>query len=149
MRKYHLYILKPDDKDSLEFQGTCFVKFKKVEKVSTKSKVKIIYEFLERNRDCAFFSKEVAEALEDKGISPPDVMTNIRRLERKGLVYVRGYRTGYGETPFKEGFLITWLDSSKPREEAIEEAIHRTEIALVEKIPEWIESRKQSCFCSV
>lgn len=60
-------------------------------------------------------------------------MTNVRRLERKGLVYVRGYRTGYGETPFKEGFLITWLEPSKPREKSIEEAIQRTEIALVEK----------------
>ena len=44
-----------------------------------------------------------------------------------------GYRTGRGETPFKEGFLITWLDPSKPREEAIEEAIRRTEMALVER----------------
>ncbi len=50
---------------------------------------------------------------------------SVRRLERKGLVYVRGYR----ETSFKEGFLITWIDPSKPRELAME----RTERALIEK----------------
>ncbi|MGQ9469623.1 MAG: hypothetical protein ACUVTD_07375 [Nitrososphaerales archaeon] len=89
--------------------------------------------FFEKNKDSAFFSKEIAEALRERGINLPDVMANIRRLERKGLVYVRGYRTGYRETPFKEGFLITWLDYSKPREQAIEEAIQRTEVALTEK----------------
>jgi DNA-binding HxlR family transcriptional regulator len=134
LRKYHLYILKPEDKDSVEFQGMLFIKFKKdVEKISKESKLKIIYDFLSRNKDGAFFSKEIAEALKEKGINPPDIMTNVRRLERKGLVYVRGYRTGYGETPFKEGFLITWLDPSKQREKAIEEAIQKTEKALVEK----------------
>ena len=134
LRKYHLYVLKPEDKDSIEIQGVRFVKYKKeFKKSSKKSKAKIIYEFLERNKDSAFFSKEIAEALKEKGVKPPDIMTSVRRLERKGLVYVRGYRTGRGETPFKEGFLITWLDPSKPREEAIEEAIHRTEMALVER----------------
>jgi len=132
MRKYHLYILKPEEKDSVDFQGMRFVKYVKEER-KVESKAKIIYEFLETNKDSAFFSKEIAEALKDKGINPPDVMTNVRRLERKGLVYVRGYRTGYGETPFKEGFLITWLDPSKQREKAIEEAIRRTEKTLVEK----------------
>jgi len=134
LRRYHLYVLKPEDKDSVEFQGMRFVKYvKKERKVERKSKAKIIYEFLERNQNSAFFSKEIAEALKEKGIKPPDVMTNLRRLEKKGLVYVRGYRTGYGETPFKEGFLITWLDPAKQREKAIEEAIRRTERALVEK----------------
>jgi len=75
----------------------------------------------------------VAEALKDKGIKPRDIMTNVRRFEEKGLVYVRGYRTDYGETPFKEGYLLTWIDQDKPREQALEEAIQRTEKALKEK----------------
>lgn len=134
LRRYHLYILKPEEKDSITFQGVRYIKYsKKFKRGSKKSKAQIIYEFLEKNKDSAFFSKEIAKALKDKGIKAPDVMGNIRRLERKGRVYVRGYRTGSGETPFKQGFLITWLDSSKPREEAIEAAIRRTEIALVEK----------------
>ncbi|MEM3174250.1 MAG: hypothetical protein QXU02_05100 [Candidatus Bathyarchaeia archaeon] len=29
--------------------------------------------------------------LAERGIRPPGVMSNIRRLERKGLVYVRSY----------------------------------------------------------
>lgn len=97
------------------------------------SKAKLIYEFLKSNGDRAFLSKEIAEALRDKGVKPPDVMTSVRRLEKRGLVYVRGYRSGSRETPFKEGFLITWIDPSKPRELAIEEAIERTERALIEK----------------
>lgn len=69
-----------------------------------------------------FFSKEVAEALKDKGVRPSDVMGNIRRFERKGLVYVRGYRSHDGQMPFKEGYLLTWIDQDKPREKAIGEA---------------------------
>ena len=65
------------------------------------SKARLIYEFLKSNGDRAFFSKEIAEALKGRGIKPPDVMTSVRRLERKGLVYVRGYRSGSRETPFK------------------------------------------------
>jgi len=55
-------------------------------------------------------------------------MTSVRRLERKGLVYVRGYRSGSRETPFKEGFLIAWIDPSKPRElESFADHIFRVE----------------------
>jgi hypothetical protein len=133
LRKYHLYILRPEGKDSLEFEGMRFIKYEKVKRIAKESKAKIIYDFLQRNKDRAFFSKEITQALKHRGIKPSDIMTNVRRLERKGLVYVRGYRTGYGETPFKEGYLITWIDPSKPREKAIEEAIRRTEIALMEK----------------
>ena len=57
-------------------------------------------------------------------------MSNVRRFERQGLVYVRGYKTDDRQTPFKKGYLITWLDREKPREEAIKEAIKRTDLAL-------------------
>ncbi len=65
-----------------------------------------------------------------KGVKPPDIMTSVRRLERKGLVYVRGYGTGRGETPFKEDF---HLDCLKTKRRRIEGAIRRTERALVER----------------
>lgn len=76
---------------------------------------------------------ELAEALKEKNIRQTDVMGTVRRAEKKGLVYVRGYRTHDDATPFKEGYLITWIDSSKPREQALEEAIERTNFALAEK----------------
>jgi hypothetical protein len=48
-------------------------------------------------------------------------MSNVRRFEKRGLVYVRGYKLDDRQTPFKEGFLITWIVSQKPREQALEE----------------------------
>ena len=67
LRKYHLYVLKPEGKDSIEIEGIRFIKYRKeFKKTSKKSKVKIIYEFLERNKDSAFFSKEIAEALKER-----------------------------------------------------------------------------------
>jgi hypothetical protein len=69
----------------------------------------------------------------DRGIKPRDVMTHARRFERKGLVYVRGYRTHDGQSPFKEGYLLTWVDLQKPREKALEEAIARADQTLAEK----------------
>lgn len=58
----------------------------------------------------------------------------MRRFEREGLVYARGYKMDEHQTPFKEGYLITWTDPKKPREQAIEEAIQRTEKALAEQV---------------
>jgi len=88
---------------------------------------------LSKNSERAFYSTEIAEALKDHGIEQRDVMSTVRRAERKGLVYVRGYRMHDRQTPFKEGYLITWIDPGKPREQALEEAVQRTEKALAEK----------------
>jgi len=95
-----------------------------------KSKIQIIRSFLEENRDKAFYSKRIYETLKDRGVEKPDVMVTIRLLEKRGLVYVRGYRTGEKITPFKVGYLTTWIDSSKPREVALREAVDRTTKAL-------------------
>ncbi|MFQ6076148.1 MAG: hypothetical protein ACE5Z5_08455 [Candidatus Bathyarchaeia archaeon] len=59
-----------------------------------KSKVRIIRSFLEEHGNRAFYSRQIYEALEDRGIKKPDVMTSICLLERKGLLYVRGYQAG-------------------------------------------------------
>ncbi|GBC74830.1 hypothetical protein HRbin06_00137 [archaeon HR06] len=62
LRKYYLYMLKPEDKDEVIFQGMKFVKFKEKKEEKKPSKAKIILEFLRKNKDKAFFSKELAEA---------------------------------------------------------------------------------------
>ena len=51
------------------------------------------------------------------------------RFER-GFVYVRGYKSDDRQTPFREGYLITWIDQDIPREKAIVDAVRRTETAL-------------------
>ncbi|MDR2203087.1 MAG: hypothetical protein LBE76_02050 [Nitrososphaerota archaeon] len=50
-----------------------------------------------------------------------DVMSTVRRLERKGRMYVRGYRSHDKQTPFRDGFLVTWIADDKPRAEAFGE----------------------------
>jgi len=49
------------------------------------------------------------------------------------MVYVRGYRYHDCETPFREGYMITWVDQELPREEALETAIEATNSALESK----------------
>jgi hypothetical protein len=63
-------------------------------------------------------------------VKPGDIMSTVRRLEKQRLVYVRGYRNHDRETPFQEGYLLTWIDRDKPREEALEDAIKRTTLTL-------------------
>jgi hypothetical protein len=94
------------------------------------SKAKRVLDFLRENQSKAFYTTDVAESLKDEGVNIRDVMANVRRYESRGLVYVRGYKTEDRETPFREGYLITWLDASKPREQAIGEAVERTEERL-------------------
>jgi hypothetical protein len=72
----------------------------------------------------------VVEALKDRGVVGSDIMSTVRRLEDKGLVYVRGYRTHDKQTPFREGYLLTWIDDNKARNEALADAVRRTNIAL-------------------
>lgn len=132
LRLYHLYVLKPGEADSIWIKGLKFVKAKEGKGLQ-ESRAKLILKFLEGNCDKAFYSKEVVEALKSKGVKPRDIMTHVRRFERRGLVYVRGYRTHGRQTPFKDGYLITWIDPSKPREQTIEEAVERTNKALAER----------------
>lgn len=134
LRKYHFYISKPKESDSLRIQGLNFVMYAQIQvKGGSLSKANIILNFLKMNADKAFYSKEVAEALVDKEIKPRDVMTHARRFERKGLVYVRGYRTHDGQSPFKEGYLLTYVDPKNNREQALDEAVKRTNRTLAEK----------------
>lgn len=133
LRKYHFYILGPAGKDALQFQGLRFVKAVGEESKKGSSKAELVLNFLRENGERAFFSKDIAESLKDKGVKPYDVMTTVRRYEKKGQIYVRGYRAFDRQTPFKEGYLLTWIDYDKAREHAIEEAVQRTNKALSQR----------------
>jgi len=135
-RPFHIYILKPKNSDELLVDGHRYVSYDRKyldsrgKKRRGGSKARLILEFLEKNQKKAWFSTEIVEALKSRGVATSDIMPNVRRYERKGLVYVRGYRTDEGQTPFREGYLITHIDPKKPRENALEEAIQRTSMAL-------------------
>lgn len=137
LRSYYLYVLKPAGMDRMTLDGREFVVFSKKyldpRGRGGVSKAGLVLNFLRKNRERAWFSKEVADALKDRGVKPRDVMSNVRRWEKKGLVYVRGYRTEERQTPFREGYLITWVDQSKPREQALGGAIKRTDLAIEQK----------------
>lgn len=60
-----------------------------------------------------------------------DVMSTVRRYDR--FVYISGYRSEDRQTPFREGYLLTWLDQSLLRKQAIQEAIERTDRALLDR----------------
>jgi len=85
-----------------------------------------ILDFLRSHPDQAFFAKEIRDSLKVYGVEQGDVMGNLRRYERKGLIYVRGYRGHDHRSPFKEGYLITWIKEGVDRDSALSEAIERT-----------------------
>lgn len=137
-RPYHLYVIRPEGVDSLLIDGREFVKYAEeyldVRGGGKHSKAKFVLDFLKQHKDQAWFSKDVAKALKEKGVRAGDIMANVRRFEKRGLVYVRGYKMDERQTPFKEGYLITWIDPDKPREQAIDKAIQRIEKALAGRI---------------
>ena len=133
-RPFHLYMLRPEGVDDVLVDGLRYVGFSE-EYLDPRggggvSKAKRVLDFLRENGPRAFFSRDIVDALADFGVKPGDIMPNVRRYERKGLVYVRGYKTDESETPFKRGYLLTWLDKDVPRKQAIAEAIERTDTAL-------------------
>lgn len=133
LRSYHLYVLRPEGADTIVVGGNRYVKYDR-EKLKRqqvgKSKAQLVLDFLRKSSGRAFYSKEIVEALKDKDVRPYDLMPNVRRFEKKGLLFVRGYRADARETPFKDGYLITCVDQEKPREKALEEAVKRTNKVL-------------------
>lgn len=139
-RLYHLYILNSFE----EKQGGCTINGHRFVKFSSeysdrrgskgeKSKARLILNFLKDNQDRAFYSTEIYNALKDRGVKMPDVMTAARRYEAKGLLYVRGYQMHDSCSPFAEGYLITWIDSNKDETAALKDAVARTNQALSNK----------------
>ena len=136
LRSYYKYAGNSRGLKSTFMYGRRFVEYDKDEfekQKPIKSKASMVLNFLKSNSGKAFYSKDVVMALKDKGVVCSDVMTNVRKAERKGLVYVRGYRMHDRQTPFQEGYLLTWIDPNKPREEAIHGAVQKTNVALANK----------------
>jgi len=137
-RAYHKYLLAPRGKRRVKFGDLEFVAFSKryldARGGGAESKAKLILKFLQGHAERAWYSKDVVEALKKHGVRPVDIMPNVRRFERKGLIYVRGYRTDSRQTPFTQGYLLTWIDPDKPREQALAEAVERTNKALAGEI---------------
>ncbi len=134
-RGYYRYVLNLKGMDGVTIDGTRFVSCSEtyVDPRSARkdSKSQWILRFLKEHSDQAYFSKDIYEALKDNGVKMRDVMSTVRRYDR--LIYVRGYRSEDRQTPFREGFLLTWLDQDLPREKAIHEAIERTEKELLDR----------------
>ena len=93
------------------------------------SKASKILKFLRSNKDKAFYSVDIRKALK---VMSPDIMTNVRRFEQKGLVYVRGYQSHDQRSPFSKGFIITYIDQEKSRDQAVKDAFERTNKVLTE-----------------
>jgi DNA-binding MarR family transcriptional regulator len=85
--------------------------------------------YLRNNKEKAFYSNDIVKAL---GVKSCDIMANVRRFEKKGLVYVRGYQSHDHRSPFKKGFILTFIDQDLPRDKAVREAFERTNKALIE-----------------
>jgi len=133
LRSYYLYLLNSTKAATATVGGMEFVQYASRfldQRNRSTSKASLILNFLRDHVDKAYFSKMLADLLKSKGVKISDIMANVRRFERAGLIYVRGYRTNERQTPFKEGYLLTYIDPNKPREMAIEEAVQRTEEAL-------------------
>jgi len=133
LRSYHLYCVSKREGEVL-ISDRRFVGFSKSyldpRGGGSRSKARAIREFLTSNRHRALYSTEIAQSLKDIGVKAGDVMSCVRRLEERGLAHVRGYEVKGRQTPFKEGYLITWLDLNKPKDKAIREAVERTDAAL-------------------
>ena len=93
------------------------------------SKASKVLSFLKENKDKAFYSVDITKELEVKSC---DIMANVRRFEKKGLIYVRGYQSRDQRSPFRKGFILTYVDQKLPRDRAVKEAFERTSKMLLE-----------------
>jgi hypothetical protein len=128
-RSYYLFVLQ-NGSDEVEVENLRFISFSKTPRIVKPNKSQLILTFLRKNIDKAFYTSEIAKLLKDQGVTIRDIAANLRRYEKKGQVFFRGYRTAEHETPFAAGFIVTYLDASKSRSQAIAEALQRTDSLL-------------------
>jgi hypothetical protein len=128
-RSFYLYAIGNGSEDNL-IDGLRFLSFLQTPKMAKHDKAQLVLNFLRENANNAFYTSEIAGKLKDKGVTIFDIATNLRRYERKGMVYFRGYRSAEHETPFAAGYIVTYIDQNKQREVAIAEANERTELLL-------------------
>jgi len=126
LRWYYLWKIN----DGVQFvDGVKFVEYRGDPRGNKESVAKKILRFLKEHKNEAFFSSELAEAL---GVKASHIMSNVRRLEKKGLLLVRGYMRGNRETPFQRGFLISYIDENEERDKAVKKAFDNTEKRISE-----------------
>ncbi len=134
-RGYYKYVRNLKMVNSITLDGARYVAYSEnhVDPRSAReeSKAQQILKFLKEHPDQAYFSKDIHESLKENGVKMTDIMPTIRRYD--SLIYVRGYRSEDRQTPFREGYLLTWLNQDLPRENAIQEAIERTEKELLNR----------------
>jgi hypothetical protein len=128
-RSYYLFVLNSGSEET-EAENLRFLSFTKTPRIVKPNKSQLILRFLRDNVDRAFYTSEIAKQLKGQGITIRDVAANLRRYERKGQAFFRGYRSAEHETPFAAGYIVTYLDASKSRSQAIAEAIQRTDSLL-------------------
>jgi len=128
-RSFYLYILM-DRCDETVIDSVRFLAFAKTPKIQKENKAQLILSFLRENADRAFYTTQIVERLKDKGVTIRDMTCNLRRYEKKGLVYFRGYRTAEHETPFGPGYIVTFIDPNRDRSIAVAEATQRTQLLL-------------------
>ena len=128
-RSYYLFVLQ-NGSDETEAENLRFLYFSKTPRIAKPNKSQLILTFLRENVDRAFYTSEITKLLKDQGITIRDIATNLRRYEKRGHVFFRGYRTAEHETPFAAGYIVTYLDASKSRGQAIAEALQRTDSLL-------------------
>jgi len=135
LRHYHLYLQRGDGFSPPVFRdGREYVGY--VSRGRGKSKSQLVLDYLEDHKGGAYYSADIYDALKNSSVKKNTVSDAIRYYERKGLLFVRGYRSHGSKTPFQRGFLVTWVDQDKPRDVALKEALQRTEQALGRKVSE-------------
>jgi len=128
-RLFHLYVL--DNRcDETVIDNIRFLTFAKTPKIQRENKAQLILAFLRDNPDRAFYTTQIVQRLKDKGVTIRDMACNLRRYEKKGLVYFRGYRSAEHETPFGAGYIVTYIDPNKERGIAVSEATQRTQLLI-------------------
>jgi len=75
------------------------------------NKAQLVLNLLKENSDRAFYTTEIAARLKENGVTIRDVTVNLRRYEKRGHVYFRGYRNAGHETPFAAGYIVTCVES--------------------------------------
>ena len=128
-RSFYLFVLGNGGEEAVA-EEIRFLSHSSTPRAVKPNKAQLVLNFLRENGGRAFYTTEIAGRLKESGVTIRDVGVNLRRYEKRGLIYFRGYRNAEHETPFAAGYIVTYVDSNKPREMAIAEATERTDLLL-------------------
>jgi hypothetical protein len=97
-RSFYLFVLGNGGEEAVA-DNIRFLSHSRTPRTVKPNKAQLVLNLVKQNCDKAFYTTEIAGRLKESGVTIRDVGVNLRRYEKRGQIYFRGYRNEHRLVP--------------------------------------------------